>query len=147
MGSKIEVVDGIKGEWRSVTKAEDVKVGQRVRYYGDEIGFEGKKRFVMKIDANKMVDVWDGDVIQAEDIFDFLLWKGTIQAFFPVAEKNPRKEAKVDVGYYRNGWRWAFVSFELVEIHTTCNYSTRAHAIRGARRLCKSIVYECEIVK
>ena len=30
MGNKIEVVDGVRGEWRSVTKAEEVKVGQRV---------------------------------------------------------------------------------------------------------------------
>ena len=142
MGNKIEVVDGVRGEWRSVTKAEEVKVGQRVRYYGDEIGFEGKKRFVMKIDANKMVDVWDGDVIQAEDIFDFSLWDGTIQAFFP----KPRKVAKVHVVYFRDGWQWAFVSFQLVEIHSFCTYTTRAHAIRGARRFCKTIGFECEIV-
>ena len=146
MGNKIEVVDGVKGEWRSVTKAKEVKVGQRVRYecFGKRGYVADDPRLVRSTDGYD-VETWDGvgPLSSCTNLFDVAFH---VQAFFPIAEKNPRKVAKVYVAYSLDRWRWVFESFKFVEIHSFCNYPTRAHAIRGARRFCKTIGFECEIV-
>ena len=143
MKCKIEVIDGVKGEWRTVTKAEEVEVGQRVRYDGCKIGCYGDKRLIRKFEEGRVV-TFDGEDANSgsRDVFSY----PTVQAFFPVAEKKPRKVAKISVFKFGK-YHWSSSSFGHVTVATWRDYSTRESAIRGARRFCKTIGFECEIVK
>ena len=73
-----ETIDGIKGEWRTVTKASEVTVGQRIRYtvHGCKVGYstcnEGYNHRFYK----------DGTLGWEAD---------NLQAFFPLAVKPKRK--------------------------------------------------------
>jgi hypothetical protein len=87
--NNIETIDGIKGEWLTVTKASEVTVGQRVRY-------ERESRFGYKIphvitgiknnEAGTKGDGWDRNIFNG-------YWT-KIEAFFPLPAK--RKVADGD---------------------------------------------------
>ena len=147
MGNKIEVVGGVKGEWRKVTKAEEVKVGQRVWYecFGKRGYVDDDPRFVKSVDGYD-VDVWDGSSasLSCRNLFDVAFH---VQAFFPIAEKKPRKVAKVEVFSQCDRWIWRIASIGTATVLSRYEYSSRKASIRGARRFCKTIGFECEIVK
>lgn len=144
MKCKIEVIDGVKGEWRTVTKPEEVKVGQRVRYDGCKIGCYGDKRLIRKFEKGRVV-TFDGEDANSgsRDVFSY----PTVQAFFPIAKRQKRKVAEIDVFCRYNRWNWQFTSSKTSTVKSCYEYSTRTSAIRGARRFCKTIGFECEIVK
>jgi hypothetical protein len=144
MKCKTEIVDGIKGEWRTVTKAEEVKVGQRVRYNGCEIGCYGEKRLIRKFEKGRVV-TFDGEDADSGSCNVFRY--PTVQAFFPIAKRQKRKVAKIDVFCCFNRWKWQFILPKTSTVESCRDYSTRTSAIRGARRFCKTIGFECEIVK
>jgi hypothetical protein len=132
MKNEIEVINGIKGEWRTVTRPEECYSGQPVRYEDkkEKYGYDGKEGFIHK-------NLFSG------------CFKN-IQAFFPLPV-NPakRKVANVCVfvgrGFCSNK-KWT-VSITITSTPFECDYSSRKSAIRGAKRFCKAIGYECEIVK
>lgn len=153
MKCKIEIVDGIKGEWRTVTKTEEVKVGQRVRYNGCEIGCYGEKRLIRKFEKGRVV-TFDGEDADSGSCNVFRY--PTVQAFFPIAKRQKRKVAKVVIGYdfdhYSNKVYHLIVSigqkqFMVKPQFGGRGYSTHSHAVCGARRFCKTIGFECEIIK
>lgn len=88
--NNIETIDGITGEWRTVTKASEVMVGQRVRYesgYKSRFGYK-IPHFITGIKNNKVGtkgDGWDRNIFNG-------YWT-TVQAFFPLADKPMRKVA------------------------------------------------------
>lgn len=147
MTNEQETIDGVKGEWRTVTKPSEVKVGQRVRYSNNfSYGFSKEDARVIT-----RVNSYDADSKSVKgceysnNIFDGY-WK-TVQAFFPLPVRKSRKVAKVRI--YQNE-RSGYYRFETWVNNVMCEkslYSKRSHAIRGAKRFCKAIGYECEIVK
>jgi len=148
MKNEIEVIDGVKGEWRTVTKPSEVKVGQRVRYDNDRIGYSGLKRYAL-IDGNILAS-------SPSKKIDFKCWNnlfdgtmGYIQAFFPLPVK--RKVAKVEIKWIEYDHPSGKFKWEVIHAKWSCRsrqfYTSRKSALRGARRFCKAIGYECEIVK
>jgi len=142
--SNIETIDGIKGEWRTVTKASEVTVGQRVRmeYKGKKLGFTG------------LPDFPDDSCERYAVNREFLFNNGyeNIQAFFPLPVKQNRKVAKVaSVSVHCSGK--FYFQIEDVEgkvylyARSKCIYASRKSALRGAQRFCKAIGYEMEVVK
>jgi hypothetical protein len=137
MKNEIEVIDGVKGEWRTVTKPSKVKVGQRVRYE------DCKNREAYGYDMPAFTVNYD-----ITNDKHFSLFKGywkNIQAFFPLADKQKRKVAKVRIFNYSDGMAWfeTRITVRVISAH----YSSRKSALRGARRFCEAIGYECEIQK
>lgn len=60
-----------------------------------------------------------------------------------------RKVAKVEIMFPKNSW-CRYIYRALIGKHYVCSddtYSSRRTAIRGAKRFCDNIGYECEIVK
>jgi hypothetical protein len=140
--NEIEVIDGIRGEWRTVTKPEEVTVGQRVRY-------ERNSKYGYDV-AHIISKISDGKVDTNGDGFDFDIFNGywkIIQAFYPLPVKQKRKVAKVEI-IETLSLRW-FVKINLGEFEAERHkyYSNKKSAIRGASRFCKAIGRECEIVK
>jgi hypothetical protein len=146
MNNEQETIDGVKGEWRTVTKPSEVTVGQRVRYedrvFHSYSGY-GNIRLISKKNKDKTCSTWDG--VKPNSGTDYLFYKGhwtNIQAFFPLPAK--RKVAKVKI-YPSSKY---FFETKVAGLQVVSEYySKRSHAIRGARRFCKAIGYECEIVK
>jgi hypothetical protein len=145
--SNIETIDGQRGEWRTVTKASEVKVGQRVRFWSGTVrwGFtEDKSSGVHKVSHFKDGEAYLSD--PEEKLFK-KFWDG-IQAFFPLPDKPKRKVAKIwfidcnpDSGIF-------FAQIIIGRFMATIDgYSSRKSALRGARRFCKAIGYEMEVVK
>jgi hypothetical protein len=138
MNNEIETIDGVKGEWRTVTKPEEVTVGQRVRYFSDrlKIGYTGCPVFAY-------------DNCERFAVSKKWLFKNTwtnIQAFFPLPVKPiKRKVAKV----FLNGHTTTFCNEIIINNvnYYSKKYSSEKSAIRGAKRFCAAIGYECEIVK
>jgi len=65
-----ETIEGVEGEWRTVTKADEVTVGQRVRF------------------KNLIQDVWHYETLAYTT--KRLMWN-YVQAFFPIAKPVKRK--------------------------------------------------------
>jgi hypothetical protein len=143
--NNIETIDGIPGEWRTVTKASEVAVGQRVRYTDAIIIDSNDRRFVLSI--SDRVQTYDGKSkhIGTSDLF---AWN-QVQAFFPLADKPKRKVAKIYIVPYRGCITSPFtlrVSFSCWNVWVD-HYCSRKSALRGAHRFCEAIGYECEVVK
>ena len=133
----IETIDGIKGEWRTVTKASEVTIGQRVRY---KFRNDDEKSF----DA---IHDYDSDTTNIHSVFN-TLFRSNVQAFFPL----PVKPAKRKVAKVRIVEVAKFMFVYVTKITgARCNKSksvrSRKSALRGARRFCNAIGYECEVVK
>jgi hypothetical protein len=140
MKNEIEVIDGVAGEWRTVTKPSEVKVGQRVRFEGLSMKFgyeKDEKEVVLEINNNYV------QISGEPDLFGGY-WRN-IQAFFPLPVRKSRKVAKVRIDDTGLHYWWSCKISTRIESENA--YSKRSHAIRGARRFCKAIGYECEIVK
>lgn len=136
MSNEIEIIDVVKGEWRTVTKEKEVTVGQRVRYECSS--------FKCGYDEVRTVKISENGTIKTECTGKLFNngWKN-IQAFFPIpVEPEKRKTAKVEITDSNYYW----VMFAGLTLRS-CHYTSRTHAIRGARRFCKAIGYECELVK
>jgi hypothetical protein len=141
MKNEIEVIDGIKGEWRTVTRPEDVTVGQRVRYGINELEWGiCDKRMISIRPSGEVISTNKEGELSSENIFDGF-WKN-IQAFFPLADKPKRKVAKVRIE--EENYYWIEIQGMNLRSHY---YVRRSNAIRGAKRFCAAIGYECEIVK
>jgi hypothetical protein len=147
MTNEQETIFGVKGEWRTVTKPSEVTVGQRVRYSDCDSeyksGYESPK-FIERKEKNTCV-TWNGQrrMTGTNYLFEKQLWRN-IQAFFPLPVRKSRKVAKVIISTNDHCY-WFFVTVG-VKLESMA-YSKRSHAIRGAKRFCKAIGYECEIVK
>ena len=121
MKNEIEVIDGVKGEWRTVTKASEVTVGQRVRYgidsidWGHEKGELGHGHRFAKVCKDKTIStVNEFGESMADNIFDKIF--NIIQAFFPLPVRSKRKVAKVEV-YTYVGIYWKIDNISGVNIH------------------------------
>jgi hypothetical protein len=140
MKNEIEVIDGVKGEWRTVTKPSEVKVGQRVRYLfgGTPCGYK-EVRTIHDRDGRIGSEIIDGLFIDTG-------MTTNIQAFFPLPVRKSRKVAKVRIRTWKSCGKAWFETTVMIPI-TSREYANRKNAIRGAKRFCKAIGYECEIVK
>lgn len=165
MSIQKETFDGVPGEWRTVTRADQIQDKQRIRYYlfdmkhKDRIGYtnhpspEQRVRFAVRtrhgFDTSGV-----GNVHQCmfEDT-DFKL----IQAWFPTGKKGKLvkvkpstkplfdRVAKVNI-YTDNFGRHEFsISIGVVQC-SAGDYKSRSSAIRGAKRFCQDIGYEMELV-
>ena len=134
--NNIETIEGVEGEWRTVTKAEQVTVGQRVRY-------------IFRNDDEESFDVihdYDSDHTNIDSIFN-TLFRSEVQAFFPIAKPaKPRKVVKVDIINLEGCESYYFVTY-INEVYCGKTYLSRKSALRGAKRFCKAIGYESEVVK
>lgn len=143
--NNIETIDGIKGEWRTVTKASEVTVGQRVRYERES----NKARFGYKI-PHFITDIKNNEVGTKGDGWDRNIFNGywtNIQSFFPLPVKQKSKVAKAYIVFINCGKY--FVKCRIGDYHCERQryYSSRKNALRGAQRFCKAIGYEMEAVK
>ena len=140
-----ETIEGVEGEWRTVTKPSEVAGWQRVRYDGCFIGFNGKPRYVFTIGEKVSTTCGYPDGPHCDNLFcnEF---KNTVQAFFPLPAKQKRKVAKVTIkkGAYYRVW---FKLDRMCKFTPEFAYSSRKSALRGAKRFCKSIGYEMEVAK
>ena len=101
-----ETIEGVEGEWRTVTKADDVTVGQRVRYHHNkQFGYSSDPDKincgVQKIVEKNGLAAYSGrtDTNESGNLFNGY-WKN-VQAFFPIAKPvkpptphKPRKPRK-----------------------------------------------------
>lgn len=136
--NEIEVIDNVRGEWRTVTKPSEVTVGQRVRYAAGEAKF-GFPDCKYKSDTCRFVG--ENKTVFGCD-FDY------IQAFFPLPVK--RKVANVQADRFMDCDGHLACKIDMVVNNQPISlgvFSSRHTAIRGARRFCAAIGYECEIVK
>ena len=125
MKNEIEVIDGIRGEWRTVTLPEEVTVGQRVMYGRNQ----GKAEY-----EEPLISV---------DIFNY--WK-YVQAFFPLPLKPAeRKVAKVRIISVDDDHWFCIDVFNASIVGYVVK--SRKSAIRGAKRFCEAIGYEMELQK
>jgi len=138
--NNIETIDGIKGEWRTVTKPEQVTVGQMVRYTDCEHMESNDIRFICLKSDNVYTLDGKNEHIGTVNLFSWSL----VQAFFPLPVK--RKVAKVTVSQK--------YASSLIQICGVINgvkfynhYKSRKSALLGAQRFCKAIGYEMEVVK
>ena len=174
-----ETIEGITGEWRTVTKASEVTVGQRVRYEAPNGKKFGYSDCEVKSDRERFVG--DNKTVMS------LEW-GEVQAFFPLpakpkrnecisckettrvirdnglccvcdakkwteenivktvkADKQKRKVAKVVIRECM-GEEWQSAC-RINGFDCYRHYGSYESALRGARRFCKAIGYECEVVK
>ena len=128
MKSNKETIDRVQGEWRTVTNA-DVKNDSHTRVRESK----NHKWHVLypHIGAHLLFHAWED-----------------VQQFFPVTKpaKQKRKVAKVTIkkGAYYRVW---FKLDRMCKFTPEFAYSSRKSALRGARRFCKSIGYECEVAK
>lgn len=137
------IIDGkkVEGEWRKVHNGDDVTIGQRVRYGGCKIGYNGEQRVIGWCKGIKWVLSSGGSTCSDCD-FDF--WVGGGEAFFPT-KKEKRKVAKVVIRDEDRGFWWdvqlkyCIVSGNVVK--------SRKSAIRGAKRFCNLIGHEFELAK
>ena len=137
-----ETIDRVQGEWRTVTKAEQVTVGQRVRYIledGERYGYshsDSPDRFM----ANKL------QTTGYSAIFGNRIKPKLIQAFFPISKPAKRKVAKVTViKWSKTEWSFCF-KLGCTNIDSDF-FKSRTYALRGAGRFCKAIGWEMEVVK
>ena len=139
--NNIETIEGVEGKWRTVTKAEQVTVGQRVRYIledGERYGYshsDAPDRFM----ANKL------QTTGYSVIFGNRIKPKLIQAFFPLPAQQKRKVAKVKFRQSLMG-EWSF-SIKTPFRMNSNPFSLKSSVLRGARRFCKAIGYEMEVVK
>ena len=120
-----ETIDGIPGEWRTVTKASEAKGTKKWRIKS----FNGCDSIPLCGLSDRIIENWGN---------------ATVQAFFPLPAK--RKVAKVTIkkmAYYRV---W-FKLDRMCKFTPEFAYSSRKSALRGARRFCDAIGYEMEVVK
>lgn len=146
MNKEIEVIDGVRGEWRTVTKPEEVTVGQRVRFKGKHRSFGYiELQSIKKIKNSEFTIIENNNLERDIELFDSGYWTN-IQAFFPLPVKIKRKVAKVSITQ-----AYASSLFQICGLLNGIkfynHYKSRKSAIRGARRFCAAIGYECEIVK
>jgi len=151
-----ETIDGITGEWRTVTKASEVTVGQRVRYENfEKYGYrEGDERTITEVYKTDADSICIEGVNFSNAIFDGY-WRN-IQAFFHLPVKQKRKVAKVTIGYdfdCRGNVIFHFIikmnrwHFMVTPKFGGAHYSSRKSALRGAQRFCKVIGWEMEVEK
>jgi hypothetical protein len=77
-GKKIEIIDGVEGVWLSVNKPEDVKIGQRIRYWRDIDGQTSRYGFSECLPECRERIFSEGQ----ESMFESDFWTG-IEAWFP----------------------------------------------------------------
>jgi hypothetical protein len=146
--NNIEIIDGVKGEWRTVTCGCQVSIGQYIRREGVNTFYGASDYNRQKVDSKRgryICLVNKDGAPDSSDIFDGT-WK-KVQAFFPLADKHKRKVAKVTL----HGVTQVLVTIRFTVckeklIHRMLRNS-RKSALRGARRFCKAIGYEMEVVK
>jgi len=146
-----ETIEGVTGEWRTVTKASEVTVGQRVRYtcndglkYGYTKGSTPNRFMATELMTTGYTQIFGTCSCQ------------NIQAFFPLPAKQKRKVAKVTIGYdfdCRGNVIFHFIikmnrwHFMVTPKFGGAHYSSRKSALRGAQRFCKVIGWEMEVEK
>jgi len=136
--NNIETIDGVRGEWRTVTKAEECHYDQQIRWIYDSVkhGYDKDKYRFSEVCKNLFGEC------------------ERIQAFFHLPDK--RKVANVTIGYdfdcrgkeifhfIIKKERWHFM---VTPKFGGAHYSSRKSALRGAQRFCKAIGWEMEVVK
>jgi hypothetical protein len=160
-----------KGTWVTVTKAEDVKVGDRVRYKGwDQYGYDDKKPQIVKSIKNCKVfcqcdvdESFDNDLFYVEPNGD-LFWR-SIEKFVSDPEvNNPKKSNNkpkkidnknvVDVlvtneGYGINEYQFCIYSksSRVKTMITSKNlYTRKSDAKRAAKSYCKYLGFEAKFI-
>jgi hypothetical protein len=128
-----ETIDGITGEWRTVTKPSELSERQPIRY---EIG-------CVKFGYDSPSCAERCKMCRTISIFGDGQRKN-IQAFFPLADK--RKVAKVEIHTKLGLFEWHIYDLEEADVRSNDFVETKDEALRGARRFCKAIGYEMEVV-
>jgi hypothetical protein len=129
--TNIETIDGITGEWRTVTSNKGCKIGQPVRW----------------IFLEKKYGYGEQQLYFTNDRLNYLYFeKGQVQAFFPLPVKQKRKVAKVEIKYTVGGYFY-HVKFGRYHYYYDGVITTHKSALRGAQRFCKAIGWEMEVVK
>jgi len=140
-----ETIEGVEGEWRTVTKPSEVTVGQRVRYRNAKNGWswdERADRFFGFINGQACSLLYTG--AKAMELFN--KDEIEVQAFFPIAKPAKRKVAKVKIDNFEYEAH-AKVFIEEWVFNLNGGYANKRNALRGARRFCKAIGWEMEVVK
>ena len=134
-----ETIEGVVGEWRTVTKAGEVEVGQRVRY-------------IFRNDDEESFDVihdYDSDHTNIDSVFN-TLFRSEVQAFFPITKPVKRKVAKVLLDGFMDADGEIVCKVDMIVYRHVLSlgvYSSSKSALRGAKRFCKAIGYEMEVAK
>ena len=114
-----ETIEGVEGEWRTVTKADDVTVGQRV--ICDDIGKVFPK-VITSIKGNIVLITNGGETtLDFGHLFDGIY--ENIQAFFPIAKpakprKRPSKYERLLKALLASAYVW-----DAIESCVTCEVS------------------------
>jgi hypothetical protein len=159
----------LEGEWVPVTNSSQLSIGDRVRYrmkrgdswcgsdmtgiYGDELG----RRTVSNIINGIVIVSYDNARTADFDLFGgTLLWR-QIEKWVPKTQKTTKpptidckqkKTLEIEVYNARHTqWCWRCEKICGISCYTVSRlYYSRSTAIRGAKRFCKALGFECKII-
>ena len=136
-----------QGKWKTVTDASQVKVGDRVGYRSRDLAFGYGKASTIGEIGDSFRSVTSKTSSDASTEHSLSLFSGVwdeVQLFRPVAAER-QKVAKCGVDKTAGKWWW-FAKAGICDCFSMpTEYTRRRDAIRGAKRFCASIGYECEI--
>lgn len=128
----------VNGEWRKITCADEVYVGQQVRYngcnsygYGNEQKESDRYRYIHSITSSGIIRTYDGenDIILSHDV---LVGYNNVEAFFPFKNESKRELFVKITSNSQNYWR-----FETTNI-TSISYSSRELALNASQDFFKN---------
>ena len=134
-----------QGKWKTVTDASQVKVGDRVRYQSKDLTFDYGKTSTIGDGFQSVTSKTFSDA-SAEHTLSLFggLWD-EVQLFRHVTTTERRRVAKCEIDEVAGKWGW-FAKIGICDCFSMpTEYTRRRDAIRGAKRFCASIGYECEI--
>ena len=135
-----------QGKWEAVTDASQVKVGDRDRYQSKDLTFDYGKTSTIGDGFQSVTSKTFSDASTEHSLSLFSgLWD-EVQLFRPVVAER-QKVAKCGVDKTAGKWWW-FAKTGICDCFSMpTEYTRRRDAIRGAKRFCASIGYECEIAR
>ena len=136
-----------QGKWEAVTDASQVKVGDRVRYQSKDLTFDYGKTSTIGDGFQSVTSKTFSDA-SAEHTLSLFggLWD-EVQLFRHVTTTERRRVAKCEIDEVAGKWGW-FAKTGICDCFSIpTEYTRRRDAVRGAKRFCASIGYECEIAR
>ena len=133
-----------QGKWMTVTDASQVKVGDRVGYRSRDLTFGYGKTSTIG-DGFQLVTSKTSSDASTEHTLSLFggLWD-EVQLFRPVRAER-RRVVKCEIDETAGKWGW-FAKIGICDCFSVpTEYTRRRDAVRGAKRFCASIGYECEI--
>ena len=137
-----------QGKWKTVTDASQVKVGDRVGYRSRDLAFGYGKASTIGEIGDSFRSVTSKTSSDASTEHSLSLFSGVwdeVQLFRHVTTTERRRVAKCEIDEVAGKWGW-FAKIGICDCFSMpTEYTRRRDAIRGAKRFCASIGYECEI--